>query len=43
MSEQVKNDFADFVVPSIRSKSLSTVVQVSPAIEMYVVLHATGL
>ena len=43
MSEKVKNEFADFVVRSIRLKSLSTVVQVSPAIEMYAVLHATAL
>ena len=43
ISEQVKNEFADSVVPSIRLNSLSTVVQVSPAMEMYVVLQATEL
>ena len=43
ISDQVKNEFANFVVPSIKLDSLSTVVQVSAGMVMYVVLQATDL
>jgi hypothetical protein len=42
IAEQVKKAFADLVVPSIRSNSLSIVAQVSPAMDVYVVLQVAA-